>query len=52
MMLSIGKSFLVYGKVDEQNAICEEVQGITSALLLQVAEEIFAEDKQSMLVYE
>ena len=51
MMLSIGKSFLIYGKVDELEDICTEVNSLTPDLLLQVAKEIFAADKQSVLVY-
>lgn len=51
MMLSIGKSFLIYGKVDELDAICSEVSSITPELLLQVARDIFAADKQSVLIY-
>ena len=52
MMLSIGKSFLVYGKVDELDSICAEIQEIDAALLQRVAREIFAEEKQSVLIYE
>ena len=51
MMLSIGKSFLIYGKVDELEDICAEVESLTPELLFQVAKEIFAADKQSVLVY-
>lgn len=51
MMLSSGKSFLIYDKVDELEADCEEVGGITPELLRQVAREIFAQDKQSVLIY-
>lgn len=51
MMLSIGKSFLIYGKVDNLEDICAEVNGLTPELLLQVAGEVFAEGKQSVLIY-
>lgn len=51
MMLSIGKSFLIYGKVDELETICSEVNHISPDLLLQVAQEVFAADKQSVLIY-
>lgn len=51
VMMSIGKSFLVYGKVDELEDICSEVEGITSELLLEVAQEIFAVNRQSVLIY-
>ena len=51
MMLSIGKSFLVYGKVDETETVCTEVEGVTPELLQEVAQEIFAEERQSVLIY-
>lgn len=51
MMLSIGKSFLIYGKVDELEDICVEVQDIKSDLLQQIAQDILAEEKQSVLIY-
>jgi predicted Zn-dependent peptidase len=50
-MLSIGKSFLIYGKVDELKRICEEVEILQADLLQQVAQEILAEQKQSLLIY-
>lgn len=51
MMLSIGKSFLIYGKVDELEDICAEVQEIKADLLRQIAGDILAEEKQSVLIY-
>lgn len=51
MMLSIGKSFLIYGKVDDLESVCREVREITPELLQQVAREIFAREKQSILIY-
>ena len=51
MMLSIGKSFLIYGKVDELESICAEIGEITPELLQQVAAEIFAPEKQTVLIY-
>lgn len=51
MMLSIGKSFLIYGKVDELDTICSEVSHISPELLWQVAQDIFAADRQSVLIY-
>ncbi len=50
-MLSIGKSFLIYGKVDELEDICAEVQDIKAEVLQQIAREVFAEEKQSVLIY-
>ena len=51
MMLTIGKSFLIYGKVDELDSICQEIREITPEQLEQVAREIFAREKQSVLIY-
>lgn len=51
MMLSIGKSFLVYDKVDDLEHVYAEVQQIDAEVLKQVAGEIFAIEKQSILIY-
>lgn len=37
MMLTIGKSFLIYGKVDELDSICQEIREITPEQLERVA---------------
>lgn len=51
MMLSIGKSFLVYDKVDDLENVCAEIRQVNAPLLRQVAEEIFDVEKQSVLIY-
>ncbi|MEG0794986.1 MAG: pitrilysin family protein [Odoribacter sp.] len=51
VMLSIGKSFLVYGKVDDWEYVYGKTAEIEGELLRQVANEIFAADKQSVLIY-
>lgn len=51
MMLSIGKSFLIYGKVDDPDTVCREVESIDSGLLQRVARDILAPEKQTMLIY-
>ncbi len=51
MMLSSGKSFLIYDKVDEWETVCSEIREITPELLQQVAREVFALEKQSVLIY-
>ncbi|MDE7073803.1 MAG: insulinase family protein, partial [Odoribacter sp.] len=51
MMLSIGKSFLVYDKVDELENVCTEIRQMDAVLLRQVAGEIFDVEKQSVLIY-
>lgn len=51
MMLSSGKSFLIYDKVDELDYVYEKIEEIDAHLLRKVANEIFAADKQSVLIY-
>ena len=51
MMLSIGQSFLIYGKVDGLDTICDEVEAIGPDLLQQVARDILAPEKQTILIY-
>lgn len=51
MMLSSGKSFLIYDKVDELESICKEVAEIEPEQLQEVAREIFAADQLSVLIY-
>ncbi len=50
-MLSIGKSFLVYNKVDSIETICVKIEQINADLLQQVAADIFDVTKQSVLIY-
>ena len=51
LMLSNGKSFLVYDKVDELEDIYAQIGEITPELLEQVAGEVFDEEKLSVLIY-
>lgn len=50
-MLSIGKSFLVYDKVDSIEYLCSKIEEMDTLTLQQVAAEIFDIEKQSVLVY-
>ena len=50
-MLSIGKSFLVYDRVDSIEEICTKVEEVDVSTLQEVAAEIFAIEKQSVLIY-
>lgn len=50
-MLSIGKSFLIYDKVDSIEDLCRKVREIDASALQRIAAEIFAADKQSVLIY-
>lgn len=51
LMLSNGKSYLIYDKVDELEDIYAQIEEITPELLVQVAEEVFDEKKLSVLLY-
>ncbi len=50
-MLSIGKSFLIYDKVDSIESLCQKVREIDASALQRIAAEIFAAGKQSVLIY-
>jgi predicted Zn-dependent peptidase len=50
-MLSMAKSLLVYNKVDELNTICKKIDQITASQILEVANDIFNNDKLSVLVF-
>lgn len=51
MMLSIGKSFLIYDRVDSLEDVYARVEEMTAPLLQKVAQEIFNSDRQSVLLY-
>ena len=51
LMLSIGKSFLIYDKVDGLEDIYTQIEEITPELLIRVAKEVFDVEKQSVLLY-
>ncbi len=48
-MLGVGKSFLVYGEVDEMPAICSKIKAITSQQLTDIAADVFKD--VSTLIY-
>ena len=50
-MLSIGKSYLVYDKVDSTEEIFEKIESITSVELLDIANEVLDKDRLSVLIY-
>lgn len=50
-MLSLGKSYLVYGKVDTMETIYKKIESITSAQLRDVANEILNKEKLSSLIF-
>ncbi|KOH43604.1 M16 family metallopeptidase [Sunxiuqinia dokdonensis] len=52
LMLTLGKSFLLYNKVDSLPRIYQKIEAITGQQLLEVANEIFDERQLSILTYE
>jgi predicted Zn-dependent peptidase len=51
LMLSLGKSLLVFNKIESMEETCKKIDGITSSDLLEAANEIFDPGKLSMLIY-
>lgn len=51
LMLAIGKSMLLYNKVDTFETVKDKIDAITSDQLLEVANEIFNLDNLSSLIY-
>lgn len=51
LMLAIGKSFLVYGKVETPEEISRKIEAITASGLMEIANEILDTDQLSMLAY-
>ncbi|MBT6006967.1 MAG: insulinase family protein, partial [Prolixibacteraceae bacterium] len=51
LMLTIGKSYLLYNKVDAMRVVFNKIEAITSENLLEVANDILAENQMSRLVY-
>ncbi len=52
LMLTLGKSFLLYNKVDSLPKIYEKIEQVSSELLLEIANEILDEKSLSTLIYE
>lgn len=52
LMLNIGKSFLLYNKVDSLEDIYRKIDNLTAMDLLEIANEIFDEKQLSYLIYE
>ena len=51
LMLSLGKSILVFDKVDSLEDICKHIDRITPGDLLETANEIFREEMLSTLIF-
>jgi predicted Zn-dependent peptidase len=52
VLLTIGKSHLIYNKVDSLEEMNNKIQSISSFDLLEVANDILADEKLSMLLFE
>lgn len=51
LMLSMGKSLLIFDKIDSIEDLCLKIDGVTSSELLETANEIFDPSKMSTLIY-
>lgn len=51
LMLTLGKSFLVYNKMEGLDSVSKQLNDITSSKLLEIANEILNPDKLSMLTF-
>jgi predicted Zn-dependent peptidase len=51
LMLTLGKSFLVYNRMESLDSVSKKLNEITSSQLLEIANEILAPEKLSILTY-
>lgn len=51
LMLSMGKSLLVFGKIERAEAIYRKIEAVTASQILETANEVFAPDQMSSLIY-
>jgi predicted Zn-dependent peptidase len=51
LMLSLGKSLLVFNKIDTIEEICKKIDDVTASELLETANDIFEPTKLSTLIY-
>ncbi len=51
LMLSLGKSLLVFNKIDSIEDICRKIDNVTSSEILEIANDIFDRTKLSTLIY-
>ena len=51
LMLTLGKSFLLYNKVDSLPAIYKKIEAISSSQIMDIANEVFDEKSISTLIY-
>ena len=51
LMLSLGKSLLVFNKIETIEEICKKIDNVTASELLETANDIFEPGKMSTLIY-
>jgi predicted Zn-dependent peptidase len=51
LMLTLGKSLLVFNKIDTIEDICKKIEAVTASELLDIANDIFEPSKLSTLIY-
>ncbi|MDR1861306.1 MAG: insulinase family protein [Bacteroidales bacterium] len=52
VMLSMGRNFLLFNRIDDSEKILHDIEQITAEKLCEIANEIFDEQMFSMLIYE
>jgi predicted Zn-dependent peptidase len=51
LMLSLGKSLVIFNKIDSIEDLCEKIDAVTASELLDTANEVFEPSKMSTLIY-
>ena len=51
LMLSLGKSLLIFNKIDSIEDLCNKIDAVTATELLETANDIFEPEKMSTLIY-
>ena len=51
LMLSLGKSLLVFNRIDTIEEVCEKIDNVTSTEIIDIANDIFERNKLSTLIY-
>jgi len=51
LMLSLGKSLLIFNKIDSIEDLCNKIDAVTASELLETANDIFNPEKLSTLIY-
>jgi predicted Zn-dependent peptidase len=51
LMLSLGKSLLIFNKIDSIGDLCNKIDAVTASELIETANDIFEPSKMSMLIY-